>query len=1434
LVVLIGLALVATSVGFVGAAAATDTAPTCSNVGYETNASGWYEVENVSQLQCINAHGLGEEYVLVDDINAEDTEHWNGESNPKGFDPIGEDGDEFTGSFDGDGHTVSDLTIDRRNTNYVGLFGDVETGGVVTDTSMKRANVTGGDYTGILVGSTGGTVGRSSATGSVRGIDNVGGLVGENFDGIVSESFATGAVDGDYRVGGLVGWTRNGGTVSTSYATGTVSADTGHVGGLIGETNSDITVRNSYAAGSTSGGTNQGGLAGYSTGTDWTDAYWDKGRTNQGTARGSTSGGTSTNLQGFGSTGDSGAAPEMEGSWSESNMTGLDFTNSWTTVAGDYLDLKNNTRQTSTPHRSAPDDAEQARILDDMEKYDGKYNVTSDKVLQAINRNSTTRGWDYRLVVDVDANGTDQWNSGDGFEPIGENNDEFTGEFDGDNRTISNLSINRTSDFVGLFGKTGTSSTIRAVTLSEPNVTGKNDVGPLVGGSYGTVTQVRVDGGNVTTTEPGTADDTHLGGLVGGVHENTVSESYSSVTVDARDNDEVGGIAGDNGATVEQVYFSGVVENSGAEIGGILGDTNSGTTVSEVYMSGSVDGSGAGAIVGNNGGDADVIAAAYWDGSNDVPSAGVHSGTSGDVTNLSTSEMRGINATVEMYGLDFDDAWRPGDADYPDFAWDSDLDTSADILAGDGDDTPYQITDAYELQAATYNLSANYTLANDVDAPDTDDWFGGDGFKPIGDSSNGFAGTFDGAGHTISGLYVDRGSTDYVGLFGYIETGSSVVDLGLENATVTADGQAGTLAGTNDGTVERSFATGDLDTSGAQSGGLVGLNYGNILDTYASVNVSSTWNYVGGLVGDQQDGAVTHSFATGSVVGNNYVGGLVGRHGGGDVTDSYWDTESTNQSDSDGGTDLSTVQMTGSDAPAEMTGFAFTEAWVATDGYPTLAWNATDPVFAVDVTSTTSPVDAGDTLDVTANVTNWGADGTQTVTLTDTGFTDTRQDDLDVDLDSGESNDSVTLRWATGSNDDGTGDVTVATANESATATVTVDDTGGNGDNNGGGGDGPQDDDEDGPRIVREDVEDETRFEVAAGDENEVVLNVRGDADDSGDESDGTESTAGESDLDNVAVDSLSIRPTEDGQRDFEVTVREWSVDLGESDAGDGGQDSTETGESNVTGDGTNGASDDATDRADPHAFLEDTGSTAVGYVEVNHTNPDADIGDVTFRFRVHKSYLNETGVGPESVALYRDETERWNELDATRVNETDGYHVFQATSPGLSLFTIGSTRPVFDIEAAELSRRDIAVGGTVTIDATVRNLGGADGTHEVTLTADGERVSSADVNVDARSSETVSLSFDPGEAGEYNLVVDDEAAGVLSVEAVDDEDSSGDSGDRDVETDDTTGDSDESDGGGPNIVLVGGLLATPLVVLFAVVRRRRRDETEEEKPGRP
>jgi 5-hydroxyisourate hydrolase-like protein (transthyretin family) len=894
--------------------------------------ANWYHLDNVR-------NNLDKEFVLTADLDSSTAGYSSVASSSansnNGFLPLARDtdtgsagyqGTKFTGTFDGNGHTISGLTIDRESTDYVGLFGVVD-GDVVQNVGVENVDITGNRNVGGLVGRSESTVTKSYVTGSVTGNGNyVGGLVGQNEDGTVKTSYATGDVTSTgSQVGGLVG--SNEDTVKTSYATGDVTGSS-DVGGLVG---SNLrTVKTSYATGDVTGSSLTGGLVGFSLGTV-TDGYWDVDTT------GRSSSALSPDENGL-------STSEMTGINATVRMSTLDFASTWRPGDGDgkYPDLAWESGFTGTA------DAYDALVAGDGS--DGNpYEIEDVYDLQ---RADTHLDDHFELQNDIDAGETSSWFGGNGFDPIGDSGGLFTGTLDGDGRTISDLYIDRGSNYVGLFGVVS-GGTVEDVGVENVEINGSEYVGGLIGRNNAAVTSSYatgdVDGSNfVGGLVGGNLDDVtesyatgdvngtrNVGGLVG-ENEGDVTESSATGDVNG-DEDYVGGLVGLNYGNVTKSSATGDVD--GDVVGGLVGfnDVDSGSNgyVANSYATGDLNGSSndVGGLVGFS--PDGTVEDAYWDkGTTNQPDAigASNSVTKSNLTGFGetddtepTPEMQGLNATVEMHRLDFASTWRPGDGDdqYPNLAWDSEFSDNAEavdsLLAGDGDASPYEITTVYELQAMQYNLSANYTLATDIDANGTEEWHNEsgnpNGFDPIGDDSAEFTGTLDGAGHRISNLTIDRGSANYVGLFGYLQSGSSVVAVGLANATITANGQVGILAGRNDGTVERSFASGDIDASGAQVGGLVGLNHGDVLDTHASVNVTSSLNYVGGLVGDQQGGTVARSYAVGPVDGDSFVGGLVGNQGGGTVTDAYWDVQRTGQDTSAGDAiDIFTRDMVGANA----------------------------------------------------------------------------------------------------------------------------------------------------------------------------------------------------------------------------------------------------------------------------------------------------------------------------------------------------------------------------------------------------------------------------------------------------------------------------------------------------------------------------------------
>ena len=220
-----------------------------------------------------------------------------------GWLPIGTRTDGFNTTFDGNGHTVSNLFIDRtgrlNNPGAVGLFGSIGRSGVIHGIGLVGVDVAGFSHIGGLAGynkgvindtrATGTVTGSSSvgglagynggwgiieashATGSVTGANNVGGLAGYN-KGVIYNSRATGTVTGSTSVGGLTGY-NEGGDISGSHATGAVTGSSGYVGGLAGE-NVVGAISGSYATGNVLGeGKAVGGLAGGSIGGTINSSY---------------------------------------------------------------------------------------------------------------------------------------------------------------------------------------------------------------------------------------------------------------------------------------------------------------------------------------------------------------------------------------------------------------------------------------------------------------------------------------------------------------------------------------------------------------------------------------------------------------------------------------------------------------------------------------------------------------------------------------------------------------------------------------------------------------------------------------------------------------------------------------------------------------------------------------------------------------------------------------------------------------------------------------------------------------------------------------------------------------------------------------------------------------------------------------------------------
>lgn len=232
-------------------------------------------ISTVEQLQNMSAN-LSAHYALVADVDASATEEW---GNGTGFAPIGSSNHKYSGTFNGNGYAISDLTINRSGGNGVALFGGLGRGSRVEDVTLVNPRVFGKYYVGSVAGYSqgkvygctainvtvigslyvGGMIGYSNwisemncrSSGRVigtslggltsgwklddipQGGSNIGGLIGGKARGWITGSSAYADVSGDYRIGGLCGQSSLS-NVTDCHSVGNVSGLANDVGGLMG------------------------------------------------------------------------------------------------------------------------------------------------------------------------------------------------------------------------------------------------------------------------------------------------------------------------------------------------------------------------------------------------------------------------------------------------------------------------------------------------------------------------------------------------------------------------------------------------------------------------------------------------------------------------------------------------------------------------------------------------------------------------------------------------------------------------------------------------------------------------------------------------------------------------------------------------------------------------------------------------------------------------------------------------------------------------------------------------------------------------------------------------------------------------------------------------------------------------------------------------
>jgi len=216
----------------------------------------------------------------------------------------------------------------------------------------------------------------------------------------------------------------------------------------------------------------------------------------------------------------------------------------------------------------------------------------------------------------------------------------------------------------------------------------------------------------------------------------------------------------------------------------------------------------------------------------------------------------------------------------------------------------------------------------------TDSYFTGQ-INSNNDYVGGLVGYFSGT--EISRSYSEGGVSGnrYVGgLVGFQNSGIIEGSHYLGHSIGGIEQVGGLVGAQNSGSISTSFAEGNFSAPGPYVGGLVGLSNGTIINSYSDMGAMSQ-DKVGGLVGCQSNGSIVNSYSVGGVWGIAPIGGLVGLRDSGDESGSFWDIETSGQTESAGGTGTTTMAM---QTPSTFIDAGWSEAiWNLVEGsYPTL------------------------------------------------------------------------------------------------------------------------------------------------------------------------------------------------------------------------------------------------------------------------------------------------------------------------------------------------------------------------------------------------------------------------------------------------------------------------------------------------------------------
>ncbi len=602
------------------------------------NDNGVYEIGNAGQLIWFSALVNGDttfngitsakpsaNAILTADIDMTDVS----------YTPIGSSSKPYTGIFNGNNKTITGLTI--SGSQYLGLIGYTGDGAKVKDLGLKdvsiSATVQTDSYSAALVGyaSSGITLTNCYVEGgTITGKQYLGGLIGwtnstATLTGCYNTSTVTSTSTYFGYVGGLIGKADSTTELTNCYNTGSISATGDYIGGLIGLASSTLTITNCYNTGSvTATGYKGGGLIGYAKSTVTIENCY-----NTGTISGSTvealaiisrsSSFTITNCY-YVSTVSSSYGTSMDASAFVSGEVCYLLNGESSEEVAWYQDLENDSYPVLTggkivypvydtciniPNYSNTytDKATTCTYTNGICATCGEYQpatLNSEGIYEIgnagqliwfsalVNGDTTFNGItsakpSANAILTADIDMTDV-----SYTPIGSSSKPYTGIFNGNNKTITGLTISG-SQYLGLIGYTGDGAKVKDLGLKDVSISATVQTNSYSAALVGyassdiTLTNCYVDGGEISGKQ-------YLGGLIGWTNSTaTLTGCYNTATVSGS-SFNAGGLIGCAGSTAEltNCYNTGGVTATGNCAGGLMGQASSTTTITNCYNTGSV------------------------------------------------------------------------------------------------------------------------------------------------------------------------------------------------------------------------------------------------------------------------------------------------------------------------------------------------------------------------------------------------------------------------------------------------------------------------------------------------------------------------------------------------------------------------------------------------------------------------------------------------------------------------------------------------------------------------------------------------------------------------------------------------------------------------------------------------------------------------------